>query len=695
VVAELRAEAGAGTVSRSGALSPSREALRSDIQGLRGVAVLLVVVYHFWPALLPGGYVGVDVFFLLSGFLITRLLLLELEGSGRIDLVRFYERRMRRLLPAASLVLVLTAACSLVLLPASDWNRVGADTIASALYVQNWWLAAAAVDYLGAGGNPSPLQHFWSLSVEEQFYFVWPALLALVAVRVRRTARGPALLGLMLGFTLGSLAWSGWHTLQDPSVAYFVSTTRAWELGAGGVLAFWHRASPPRWLRLALAPAGFAAIVLAALFYNDETPFPGAAALLPVLGAAVVILAGMNGSPGGLGRWVQVRPLVYLGGISYSFYLWHWPLLVVAGLDRADDAGVRLLALFALAIVLSDLSKRFVEDRFRHSPVARDARGRTWTLVAACMGFSLLAGAALMVAADRNAARDLERLDRAGHGPAGALAIDAPPLRRAEGRAFAPPLTAARDDIAEVYRLGCHGNESKTEPVPCEFGAPESDRVLAVAGDSHAAQWIPALKILADRHGWRLQAYTKSSCPFVLETTFLRQQPYLACLEWNRRLLEQLRAEPPDVLVTSQYVGHLVVGSKGRPDSAERFAHSLADSWSSLQAAGTTIVAMRDTPRIGFDVVDCMARAGDDFESCAISRSEAFSYPDPVLKAAGLSRDAVLVDLSDDICHADKCRPVVGDVLVYRDPNHLTATYVRTLVPALEARLRPLLGDDR
>lgn len=694
MVAQVQS-ADAGVVVRTSALSVERDGLRSDIQGLRGVAVLLVVVYHYWPALLPGGYVGVDVFFLLSGFLITRLLLIEVDRSGKIDLGRFYERRMRRLLPAASLVLVLTAACTLWLLPASDWNRIGADTIASTLYVQNWWLAAAAVDYLGAGGNPSPLQHFWSLSVEEQFYFVWPALLALVAFGWRSPARGAALLVLMLGFTLSSLAWSVWHTLQEPSVAYFVSTTRAWELGAGGVLAFWHRASPPRWLRFVLAPSGLAAILLASLLYSDETRFPGFAALLPVLGASAIILAGMNGAPGGFGRWMQAGPLVYLGGISYSFYLWHWPLLVLAGTERSADGGIGLLALFALAIVLSDLSKRFVEDRFRHPAAGEDAkRRRTWSLVVTCMTLSLLAGAALQFAAERSAARELATFDSSGTGPVGALAIGAPPLLRAEGRAFAPPLATARKDIAEVYRLGCHGNESKTEPVRCEFGALRSGRILAVAGDSHAAQWIPALSLLAERNGWRLHAYTKSGCPFSPETTFLRGQPYQACSEWNRRLLELLRNEPPDVLVTSQYVGHLVVGSKGRPDSAERFARGLVESWSSLQAAGTIVVAIRDTPRIGFDVVDCMAGADGDFESCALPRSEAFSYPDPVLKAAGLNSGVVLVDLSDHICHVDKCRPVVGDTLVYRDPNHLTATYVRTLAPVLEELLRPLLAPE-
>ncbi len=692
MVAGLQA---AGADARSSAPTDAREALRSDIQGLRGVAVLLVVVYHYWPGLLPGGYVGVDVFFLLSGFLITRLLLLEVERSGRVDLGRFYQRRMRRLLPAASLVLVLTALCTFWLLPASDWNRIGAETIASTLYVQNWWLAAAAVDYLGAGSNPSPLQHFWSLSVEEQFYFVWPALLALVALWATRSARRLALLGVMLVFTLASLAWSVWHTLQDPSVAYFVSTTRAWELGAGGMLAFWHRVTPPRWIRLVLAPAGLAAILLAALIYSDQTRFPGVAALLPVLGAAAVILAGMNGGPGGLGRWMQAGPLVYLGGISYSFYLWHWPLLVLAGTERSADAGAWLLALFALAIALSDLSKRFVEDRFRHPAVGNGAGARrTWLLVAACMALSVLAGVALQMAAERSAATALAALDSAGTGPAGALAIGAAPLLRDEGRGFAPPLTAARGDIAEVYRLGCHGNETKTEPVRCELGAPGSTRILAVAGDSHAAQWIPALAILAERHGWRLHAYTKSGCPFAPETTYLRGKPYEACSEWNRRLLEELRAEPPEVLVTSQYVGHLVVGSKGRPDSAARFARGLVASWSSLQASGTTIVAMRDTPRIGFDVVDCMAREGGDYEACALDRNEAFSYPDPVLQAAGLNAAVVLVDLSDHICHVDKCRPVVGDVLVYRDPNHLTATYVRTLAPALETYLRPLMDSE-
>ena len=298
--------------------SPSlrQTGIRPEIQALRALAVGLVVVYHLWPDAVPGGFIGVDVFFVISGFLITALLLREIERTGAVSLSAFWARRARRILPAA---LVTVFACGLVMaavVPMSLWPQWLDEMRASTLYVQNWQLASDAVDYFAiAEHTPSPVQHFWSLSVEEQFYLLWPVVL-LATARNRR-----ALVGGMAVLTVLSLAYSLFATATNPAAAYFVTPARAWEFGAGGLLAAAGAASRPSRL---LCFAGLTAIVAGAFAFSVATPFPGWAALVPVLGAMAVIRAGAAS------RALAVRPLQFLGDISYSLYLWHWPLIVLA-----------------------------------------------------------------------------------------------------------------------------------------------------------------------------------------------------------------------------------------------------------------------------------------------------------------------------------------------------------------------------
>lgn len=675
---------------------PSATTFRHDIQGLRGLAVLLVLVYHFWPAMLPGGYVGVDVFFVISGFLITRILLDELQGKGRIDLWRFYERRARRLLPAATVVLACVAIAARVLLPATEWDGIGAEVLASALYFQNWWLAAQSVDYLQEGTKPGPLQHYWSLSVEEQFYLVWPALLLVAAALLRsRFALQQRLRASMLAVLACSLACSVLLTGASPGEAYFVTTTRAWELALGGLLA-WHRTPPGTRTASLLAWTGLVAILSAAVLYGSRTLFPGYAALLPVLGSAAVLLGGTAASFPMASRVLGAVPLRYLGDISYSLYLWHWPVVVLAdaAVPGSRDSVATSLLLLLVTIVLADLSKRQVEDRFRRPRAATvGARSgarpavRLALVGSACVALSVGSAALLFHGSASQAARDRALVQEQGIRPVGAAAIGLPPPTGAVAVPFVPTLTDARQDAADVYRRGCHGTREAVEPEPCLFGVDGAGFRVVLAGDSHAAQWVPALQQIASERGWELASYTKSGCPFATATIQWQGEPYQACDEWNQRLVARLADRPPDILVTSHYVGHMVHGASSRANSVERMAAALSATWRMLHQRGSAIVVIRDTPRMGFDVVQCLASGDATFADCSLGIGEAFALPDALVAAAAMTPEARLLDLTDDICQADRCYPVVGNVLVYRDPNHLTATYVRTLTPQLQAFL--------
>ncbi|HEV3000818.1 MAG TPA: acyltransferase, partial [Solirubrobacteraceae bacterium] len=365
-------------------------ALRPEIQALRGVAVLTVVVFHLWPSVLPGGFVGVDVFFVISGFLITGQLVREVDRTSRVSLAGFWARRARRILPAALVVLAFCALATKAVVPETHWREFFAEITASTAYVENWQLAEAAVDYADADDAASPVRHFWSLSVEEQFYLVWPLLIMLALVWGRR-AIGPVLGAVVLV----SLVWSIVATAGDPAAAYFITPTRAWEFGLGGLLAL----VPLRGRSPALSWLGIGAIALAAVLYSGDTPFPGVAALLPVLGAAAVIAA----------RSFAFRPLERVGDVSYSVYLWHWPLIVLAPFA----GGASKVVLLALTFVLGWASKVAVEDpvrRLRWRPRAILAPAAAAT--AAVLLLSLSGTAALDDRLDREqdaVARVLER----------------------------------------------------------------------------------------------------------------------------------------------------------------------------------------------------------------------------------------------------------------------------------------------
>ena len=389
-----------------------RQKVREEIQALRAVAVLLVLVYHFWPGVSRGGYIGVDVFFVISGFLITAHLVRDIDRHGSVRPFRFWARRARRLLPASLLVLVITAVAVLIVVPRSLWQQFLVEVGASALYVQNWLLAFNSVDYLAASNVPSPVQHFWTLSVEEQFYIGLPLVMLVVLLVTRRRSSRARRIGIIIALSLvslASLAYGAFLTTADPGPAYFATTARAWEFAAGGILALVAVAPPAGRvaLRAMVSWLGLALIAYAGFVYTGATPFPGVAAIVPTVGTIMVIWAGMSRVWWAPTRIFGLRPVQYLGDISYSLYLWHWPLLILAG--YAFTSGLNLpikIAIVAAAVVLSALTKSFVEDPVRQNRFLV-TRAPRWTfgLTAAAMAVVLFASGAGWA----NVQRDLDR----------------------------------------------------------------------------------------------------------------------------------------------------------------------------------------------------------------------------------------------------------------------------------------------
>ncbi|EIM25590.1 acyltransferase family protein [Microvirga lotononidis] len=624
---------------------PSRHRLVPEIQGLRAVAVLAVLIYHIWPKILPGGYVGVDVFFVISGYLITGSLFKEFDGTGRIGIAGFYARRARRLLPAATLV-SLAVAASIPLFPRAQWTDIANSLLASALYGQNWFLAAQAVDYL-ADDAKGPMNHFWSLSVEEQYYIVWPLILLPILHLTRRTRLSrKAAFGWFVGLIgLGSLAYSAWLTPLDPGEAYFATTTRAWELALGGALAVLPvgQALSQR-TRVVLGLAGLGAIVAACLAYSDQTSFPGYAALLPTLGAAAVILSCGARSSWSAGWVLNSRPFQYIGDLSYSLYLWHWPLIVLYGAVTARAIGLRSgIALVLAAVALAHLSKRFVEDPFRST---RSSAPRTLMAGVGAIALLVMVGLGYMAWTSGNPDTIVARAL-----PRGAIAMRDPSYdwSREDLTRVVPQPAMARQDVPSAYARKCHQNQGRSEVLSCDYGDPNSRLKIVMLGDSHATHWFPTFEEIARRHPIYFRGVAKSACLFSLEPIYNEalKRSYTECATWSQNVIEWLAREKPDVVLISQSPGYPLDTLEG-----------MSAAWARLLAMKLNVQAVISTPWMPFEPSKCFMASTNWAKDCVADRSVAFKLD--LTRAAAERVQVPTLDFSDHFCRPTDCPTVIG-----------------------------------
>ena len=664
--------------------------LRGDVEGLRAVAVGTVVVYHVAvPALGPlpelsGGFIGVDVFFVISGFLITSLLLKEADRTGRVGLAGFYARRARRLLPAAITVIVATVVAGYLALPRTEHRNLVTDALASTFYVENWALALRSVDYLAEDAAPSPLQHFWSLAVEEQFYIVWPLVILLgllVARRIAVPAR-TALLAVLVLVTAASLVTSLVQTGSNPGVAYFATTTRAWELGIGAVLAFLvtRLRDLPRPVAQAMAAVGILMVLVSAVAFDASTPWPSGWALVPTVGAALVIAAGCSTQETVTARLLGTAPMRWIGGLSYAIYLWHWPVLVLAEAAAGEQLQLRYRILLGLSSIgLAWLTKHLVEDPIRFRPWLTVRPARSLVLGLALTAVSVSAAGALLATVPTTVTT--------GETPPGAAALVADPgagewTVRADPEAAVdqdgpvqPDPVLATEDIPTYYDDDCQVPPGDTLPLArCAYGDTGSDRTIALLGDSKMGQWFPALEAISTAEDTRLELYLKSACSFSL------RGGDEDCRSFVENTLRQFEAEgAPDVAIVSQ-------GGSG----AERAAGT-TEALRRLEALGTEVVVLADSasPPDGVKVYECVADDPDDLLACGYDRADADGRGTPALRTAARALDLPFVDLNAWTCPAglEECPAVIGGTLVYRQGSHVTATWVRTLSPVLHREL--------
>ncbi|WP_396659415.1 acyltransferase family protein [Microbacterium sp.] len=658
------------------------------MQGLRAIAVGLVLLYHAGVAPFTGGYVGVDVFFVISGFLISSHLLDSIDRTGRVGFAQFYARRARRILPASFTVAILTAVALVLFAPPLTLTRMLEDAVATILYVPNVRFAIQDTDYL-ADHAPSAYQHYWSLGVEEQFYLIWPLLLLAIVLLARRRR---AVVGLLVTLVAaGSFVACVLVTQVQQPMAFFLLPMRAWELLAGALVGIvLLRANPrmPGWVAAAGGWLGLGAVLAAGILFDDATAFPGAAAALPVVGTAAVIFFGTSSPRGGPGRLLSLRPMQYVGLISYSLYLVHWPLLVVPALAVGDEllgsVWMRVLLGIVVAVPVAGALYRFVEDPVRRARILTARPPRTTLLATGAA--TLVIALAVGLTAAWSAVRPI--LGPGGAEVAPAEPVAPPPISAAVPENLTPSLRSVADDIPDLYPDGCHHDTVQTRVQECVYGDEEADLEVAIFGDSHSAQWLPALQSLsASTLPMSIRTYTKSSCPAVDVAVLVRNVPYTSCDSWRSAVLEHLVSDPPDLVLISSYADYPLADTP-TADRLDAWGTGLQDTVGALAAAGIEVVVIADTPRFPTAPADCVSVHLADADVCAGVRAEVLS-PDQatVERAATEAAGGRFVDLTPYLCDAQLCPVVVFDLLVYRDVNHLTTAFVRYLAPALEPEL--------
>ncbi|GAB2718605.1 acyltransferase family protein [Kitasatospora kifunensis] len=692
---EPRSGPGAGSAARTEA-----PGFRPDIEGLRAVALLAVLAFHAGIPHLAGGFVGVDVFFVISGYLITGLLLREAIATGRIRLAEFFSRRARRLLPSAALVLAVVAVAGVWFTAPLRRTDLEYDVLASALSVANWRFVAQQTDYLAAGRDPSPLLHFWSLAVEEQFYLLWAPLLALLVylmhrqVRRDQAIRGVVVATAALATVVSFLLALGW-THREVSLAYLGSPSRVWQFGVGALLALlpWHRLPGPRPLRALVGWAGAALIGWSVVVFTASTPYPGYAALLPTLGTAAVILAGTPGRgeaphtrPIGPGRLLATAAPRAIGRLSYNLYLWHWPVLVLAQAKFGTLGWPVKVALTAGAALPALACLRWVERPLRSNPVVNELPRRGLSLglsaIIVPVVLALVVGTGTLRVLGPGTPVNLAGLPP-GASTGSSLLL---PADAHAAQTIVPSAAQARKDFPPDG--ACEVPPAATSSPPCLFGntgdTASTDRIVLL-GDSHAGQWFSSvLAIAAERH-WALEELVKQGCPLPQLTVTNPQlgRTYRECDSWRADSLARLQREPKPRLI--------VVGSLNRYTEDDQL---LAQAWEQtltpLRALGVPIVYLTDTPIPGQDVPTCVSGHTGDPGACDFPRAKA-NWPDPLADsiAAGREPGVHAVSVNQVLCPGSgpTCPAVLQRILLYRDDAHLTNVAVVVLTPRLERLL--------
>jgi len=682
---------GAEVAARESGSPTAKEAgsnFRPDIQGIRAIAVTLVLACHAAIPWAKGGFIGVDVFYVLSGFLITGLVVREIEKTGKVSIRNFYARRAKRLLPMAALVLVFIAIGTLFVFSLARQVEIGGDIFAAALYFVNWHFIIQGVDYFAAAdGIHSPVQHYWSLSVEEQFYVIWPLLLlsaGILATKFKRRLKGIILL-ITVPVAIASLVYSIHFTQVNPEAAFFSTVARAWQLAFGAVLAMVlpKKIDMPGWLATVIGAAAVGVLLWATYTMSASTPFPGSNGLYPVLATIALLIVGASGT--GVTTWIlSTRPFQYVGNISYSWYLWHWPFVVFA-LGIFDNLTWKWLVVATLlSWIPTQVSHTLLEDPVRRAKILKLRPNRALLIGGGC---SLVAAAFGLWLGSNRINVDIISQDQV----AGAAVVKNGhvPLVDSVEKIKPNPLHA-REDRGQMYADGCLLLGPRTESGDCVYGDPDGETTVILFGDSHSMMYMPALDAIGKEKGWKITGLSRGNC--VIAQVKLSKY----CDEWRQNSLERIKEEHPDLVVvatSTQAVYSLTLHGKklSRKASEPELVKGMKKTFRDLKRDANKVVLIRDqaqAPRKPWLPHECVAENLDNLKTCAFKpkRHPDLGFDVDAAEATGTQ----IIDPMPILCSDGRCPAVIGNALVYRDSYHVSATYMVTMAPWLEKELGKL-----
>lgn len=641
---------------------------RGDIEGLRALAILLVVAAHAGVPWLAGGFVGVDVFFVLSGYLITGLLLREVTDTGQIAFGAFYLRRLRRLMPALILMVVVTSLVAAIVLPPGQQLQQPSAAAMAALWASNVYFALSQMDYFSPGTDSNLFLHTWSLGVEEQFYLVWPLLLLLFIGKRQGISRMSRLRVAMLFVVVAGFGSSWLLTPRHPQIAFYMMPVRAWEFAAGALVWLGFRGKAQGlvgskvdgglvqvagWLGLAM-------VVVSALVFGSSTPYPGWRAAIPVIGAIAMVWAGSHGMDTGVSRLLSLRPMQQLGRVSYAWYLWHWPALLLGyAIAGSQGTWVRVAAV-AISLGIAAISYRWVEYPVRHqSWWLNHRRAALVSGLAAVVLVNVLTMQWFNMAATRLSEPDMQRYVK------------------------------ARSDTPVIYTKGCDDFYQSSVVRPCKFGPPDAPHTAVLMGDSIAGQWFPAVEQVFKARGWRLIVLTKSSCPMVDEPIFLPRigREYTECSIWRRDALAQVASWHPDIVLLS------TVATNGF--SQAQWVEGTSRVLSAIDGDVGRILILRGTPRLPFDGLDCLSAHEGRPKWLGAARTCQAPFSDShdvavlqwLQQASSRFANVQVIDMNDLVCPQGTCAAEHAGMIVFRDSQHMTASFAESLASPLGRRI--------
>lgn len=659
-------------------MTTEKKRFRLEIEGLRAVAAILVAIYHIWLNRVSG---GVDVFFTISGFLITTSLLSMYRKEGKIRPFTYLIKLLKRLIPSAWFIALVTFILSVFLAPTYTRPQYFSELVSSLLYFENWRLAFDAVDYLAQNNEASPFQHYWALGIQFQFYLIW-VLLFLIAMGIKKLL--PTLpykkiiLGLFGVVFVFSLSYSIFLTSDNQAFAYYHTFTRVWEFSLGGILSLViHRVSFPKTVAWITGWLGLIALLLVGLVLQVSTVFPGYAALWPTGAAVLILLAGNQSTRWSAYRLLSSKPLVSFGKVSYAFYLWHWPILVLflKYFDRGTVSIKAGLAMIALSIALAYFTIYVVETPLR---TMRTTTKQTALYLA---GLSIVVGLGLSVYYGKTIPKQMLVETYGDHLGATAHQVENNPFYYDEDT-LAPSIDQSLFDLSDIYEDKCIQVNNHIDINECEYGETEDyQSTIILAGGSHAAHWQPMLDEYGKENNVRIKTILKGNCRFSTEDTTDTPE----CTDWFDNVVDAILEDPPDLIFTH--------GDVSSPEWRGIIPDGFKEAWSIFEKEDIPFFLVRDTPRMGAMVPHCLSDAKGDFiEDCRIAKEEAIALVSPLVETWNLPKDTVTLDATDYFCDEDYCYPIIGNVIAYFDDNHITASLSRTFMPIFEDKLNQALA---